>query len=93
MSTYEASKIPSMLIKIGGFYRWIILAISILQIISLLLYIEILEYNFCSLKEYTIYTITARGPYIDPYIDDFNRDISDDEGDKKIELEGLEYVK
>ena len=93
MSTYEASKIPSMLIKIGGIYRWIILAISILQIISLLLYTEILEYNFCSLKEYTIYTITARGPYIDPYNDDFNRDISDDEDDKKIELEGIEYVK
>ena len=57
---YELGKIPATLISTEGVYRWIILAISIFQIISLLFYLEIFEYNFCSLNENTKRRISER---------------------------------
>ena len=57
---YELGKIPATLISTEGVYRWIILAISIFQIISLLFYLEIFEYNFCSLNENTKRSISER---------------------------------
>ena len=50
---FELGKIPTTLITTEGIYRWIVLVISIFQIISLLFYLEIFEYNFCSLNKNT----------------------------------------
>ena len=50
---YELGRIPSNLIGIhedNRWSRWVILILLLLQIMSLLFYLEILEYNFCSLN-------------------------------------------
>ena len=57
---YELSKIPFTIKDNEGVNRWIILVISIFQIISLLFYLEILEYNFCSLNKNTKKNIMDR---------------------------------
>ena len=57
---FELGKIPTTLITTEGIYRWIVLVISIFQIISLLFYLEIFEYNFCSLNENTKRSISER---------------------------------
>ena len=54
------SKIPFTIKDNEGVNRWIILVISIFQIISLLFYLEILEYNFCSLNKNTKKNIMDR---------------------------------
>ena len=50
---YQIGKIPSTIISIKGNIRWVILALEILQILFCLFYLEILEYNFCSLNKNT----------------------------------------
>ena len=55
------SRIPSDLIENEGVNRWLILITSILQILTLLFYLEILEYNFCSLNRNTKKNIEERG--------------------------------
>ena len=58
---YALSKIPTSIIEIeDNKNRWIILAISIVQIICLLFYLEILECNFCSLNKNTKKSIIIR---------------------------------
>ena len=57
---YALGKIPTTIINTEGINRWIILIISIFQIIILLFYLEIFEYNFCSLNENTIRNISER---------------------------------
>ena len=57
---YELGKIPTAFILSDGINRWIILIISIFQIISLLFYLEIFEYNFCSLNKNTKRNILER---------------------------------
>ena len=57
---FELGKIPTTLITTEGIYRWIVLVISIFQIISLLFYLEIFEYNFCSLNKNTKRNISER---------------------------------
>ena len=57
---YEIAKIPSSMIEIKGTKKWIFLIISILETITLLLYLEILEYNFCSLNKNTKKNIIER---------------------------------
>ena len=57
---YELGRIPSNLIDIEDYKIWIILVISLLQIISLSFYLEILEYNFCSLNKNTRRNIKDR---------------------------------
>ena len=47
---YQFSKIPFTIKENEGWKRWVILVISIFQIITLLFYLEILEYNFCLLN-------------------------------------------
>ena len=47
---YELGKVPSSIIENKDVNMWVILIISIFQIIFLLFYLEILEYNFCSLN-------------------------------------------
>ena len=57
---YELAKIPSTIILIEGINRQIILVISIFQILSLLFYLEIFEYNFCELNKNTKKNILDR---------------------------------
>ena len=57
---YELGRIPSSIIQIEGINKWIILIISLFQIIFLLFFLEIIEYNFCSLNENTKRSILER---------------------------------
>ena len=57
----ELGKIPRELFTIKGNKFWPILFIIILQILSLLFYLEIFEFNFCSLNKNTKKNITKRG--------------------------------
>ena len=74
---FELSKTPLAIYSIGGTNRWIILVISIFQILSLLFYLEIFEYNFCELNKNTKKSI------LDRVHKDFNNDDNDDEIDIK----------
>ena len=56
----ELGKIPTTIYSIEGYKKWIILVLSIFQILSLLFYLEILEYNFCSLNKNTKKSIEDR---------------------------------
>ena len=80
---YALSKIPTSIIGNEGNNRWIILALSIVQIFSLLFYLEILEFNFCSLNKNTKKSIIERS-----YIESINS--QDDEQDIEIELRGYD---
>ena len=51
--SYVISKIPVTILETESINRWLILLISIFQIIILLFYLEIFEYNFCSLNKNT----------------------------------------
>ena len=56
----ELGKIPISIILNEGINRWIILIVSIFQIIFLLFYLEIFEFNFCALNENTKRNILER---------------------------------
>ena len=58
--SYVIGKIPPNIILIKGNNRWVVLALSILQILFFLFYLEILEYNFCSLNKNTKKHISER---------------------------------
>ena len=57
---FELSKIPASIIENEGSHRWFILILSIFQIVFLLFYLEILEFNFCSLNKNTKRNIVER---------------------------------
>ena len=57
---YMIGKIPSTIIEAEDNKRWILSIISIFQIIILLFYLEIFEYNFCSLNRNTKRQISMR---------------------------------
>ena len=57
---FGLSKIPTTLMGMEGNIKWAILVISIFQIFSLLFYLEILEFNFCSLNKNTKKNIISR---------------------------------
>ena len=81
---YSLSKIPIYIVKNEGNNRWIILAISIVQIFSLLFYLEILEFNFCSLNKNTKKSIIKRERYESFHSQDIV------ELDNEIELKGYD---
>ena len=58
--TYEIGKIPSTIMSIKSNNRWIVLALSLFQVLFILFYLEILEYNFCSLNKNTKKHISER---------------------------------
>ena len=58
--SFEIGKIPSTVISIEGNNRWIVLVLSLFQILFILFYLEILEYNFCSLNKNTRKHISER---------------------------------
>ena len=57
---YEIGKIPSHIIETENDKRWVVLVLSVFQIISLLLYLEIIEFNFCKLNRNTKKNIERR---------------------------------
>ena len=78
---YELGKIPTAFILSDGINRWIILIISIFQIISLLFYLEIFEYNFCSLNENTKRNISKR---------EKRQNTGDIDDDNEIDIKGYD---
>ena len=59
--SYVFSKIPTTILETeGSMKKWLIILISIFQIIFLLFYLEIFEYNFCSLNKNTKKNIIKR---------------------------------
>ena len=58
--SYEMGKIPASIVVNESVERWLLLIISIFQIIGLLFYLEIFEYNFCSLNKNTKRLISIR---------------------------------
>ena len=73
---FELSKIPVSIIENEGSNRWFVLILSLFQIIFLLFYLEIFEYNFCSLNKNTKRNIRGR-ERIQKRIDE--EDINDNE--------------
>ena len=57
---YRISKIPEIFIGIDNPLKWLSIIPIILQIISLLFYLEIFEYNFCDLNKNTKRNIQSR---------------------------------
>ena len=57
---FEIGKIPSNIIETENDKKWVVLVLSILQVVSLLLYLEIIEFNFCKLNKNTKKNIERR---------------------------------
>ena len=79
----EVGKMPSELFSIKGVKFWPILFIIIIQIISLLFYLEIFEFNFCSLNKNTKKSILKR--QIQSIYDDKDED-NDNDNEEDIEI-------
>ena len=58
--SYQISRIPSTIMSIEGNNKWIVLILSLFQILFILFYLEILEFNFCSLNKNTKKNIKDR---------------------------------
>ena len=58
--SYEISKLSNVLIKSKSEYKWYSVILFVFQFISLLFFLEILEYNFCDLNFNTIKNIQER---------------------------------
>ena len=58
--SFEIGKIPESIVFNESNKRWLVLLVAIFQIIFLLFYLEIFEYNFCSLNENTKKNIEKR---------------------------------
>ena len=86
---FELSKIPASIIENEGTNRWIVLILSIFQILFLLFYLEILEYNFCSLNKNTKRNIRDR-ERIQKSIDE--GDINFNDYDSEIIIKGYDIL-
>ena len=76
---YGLARIPSSIIELDGVNRWIILIISIIQVVFILFYLEIIEYNFCNLNKNTKRNISERELKLENYINaNENVDITDE---------------
>ena len=79
---YQISKMPSTIISIEGNIKWAVLVLEILQIFIFLFYLEVLEYNFCSLNKNTKKNIAKR---------EHNQSISDNnDDDDEIDIKGYD---
>jgi hypothetical protein len=85
--SYEIAKIPNTLIFTEGTKRWIVLVLSLFQILFILFYLEILEYNFCSLNKNTKKSIREREHRNS--ICEINDDANDDDDDE-IDIKGYD---
>ena len=82
--SYEIAKIPVTLISTKGTKKWIALVLSLLQILFILFYLEILEYNFCSLNKNTKKNISER----EHRYSIVGNDINDNDDNNEIEIKG-----
>ena len=80
--SYQIGKMPSTIMSIEGKNKWIVLVLQILQIFIGLFYLEILEYNFCSLNKNTKKNIAKR-----EHRESINEN-NFDEDDEDIEIKG-----
>ena len=88
--SYEISKIPNTLIFTEGTKRWIVLVLSLFQILFILFYLEILEYNFCSLNKNTNKNIRER-EHRNSIVEDNINDIDKDNGDNdEVDIKGYD---
>ena len=78
--SYSIGRIPSAIISIEGNNRWIALVFSAFQILFILFYLEILEYNFCSLNKNTKKNISDREL----------KQEKDDDNDDDIDIKGYD---
>ena len=78
--SYLIGKIPSAIIFIEGNNRWIVLVLSVFQILFILFYLEILEFNFCSLNKNTKKNISEREL----------KQEKDDDNDDDIDIKGYD---
>ena len=78
--SYEISKMPAFIMEVEGDKKWLILILSIFQILSLLFYTEIFEFNFCSLNTNTKKSIMERAK---------NQPCNDK--DHEIDIEGYDF--
>ena len=77
---FQISKIPLSIMNNEGNNRWFILVISIFQIIFLMFFLEIFEYNFCSLNKNTKKNIMER-----------ERNQNFDDKDNEIVIDGYDF--
>ena len=88
--SYEIAKIPNTLIFTEGTKRWIVLVLSLFQILFILFYLEILEYNFCSLNKNTNKNIRER-EHRNSIVEDNINDIDKDNGDNdEVDIKGYD---
>ena len=88
--SYEIAKIPNTLISTEGTKRWIVLVLSLFQILFILFYLEILEYNFCSLNKNTNKHIRER-EHRNSIVEDNINDIDNDNGDNdEVDIKGYD---
>ena len=59
--SYQIGKMPSNIISIEGNEKWAVLDLSIFEKFIFMFYLEILEFNFCSLNKNTKKGIEERG--------------------------------
>ena len=81
---YEIGKIPSTLIEADTDKLWGAIILSILQVLILFFYLEIFEFNFCSLNENTKKNIELRLSMLDINGDEFEEDKDDNQSDVDI---------
>ena len=85
---YVLSRIPSNLIGNKGVNIWLILIVSTLEILALLFYLEILEYNFCNLNRDTRKNIKEREINEIEY---FNKENERDATEAIVNVDGYFY--
>ena len=86
---YGLARIPSSIIELDSVNRWIILIISIIQVIFILFYLEIIEYNFCNLNKNTKKNISERELDLKNYFNDNN---NDDDNIDEISIKGYDIT-
>ena len=84
---YLIGRVPSTIMSIEGNNRWIILMLSVFQILFSLFYLEIIEYNFCSLNKNTKKNISEREHRNSIIENNLNENDNDDDNDE-IEIKG-----
>ena len=84
---YLIGRVSSTIMSIEGNNRWIILMLSVFQILFSLFYLEIFEYNFCSLNKNTKKNISEREHRNSIIENNLNENDNDDDNDE-IEIKG-----
>ena len=90
--TYTLSKMFFILTNEYDYTKYICIIFFILQIFSLLIYLEILELNFLNLNKNTIRSITWYKPHIRPdYVEELEVDDDYDDRDDRDDIDDIEF--